>query len=131
MNLLTLVRVFGSLAGVATAVGATFLLSGAFSVMIAALHAGCREAARPFRRQAGALLHCQHRLKKLAAGHTLPVPPGESPLEGMEKSRVGDMIEFTLRQKVTPKTPLISRNFSLEVKRLFQKNNNEWTEGMF
>lgn len=113
--MLTLVRVFGSLAGVATAVGATFLLSGAFSVMITALHAGCREAARPFRRQAGALLRCQHRLKKLAAGHTLPVLPGESPLEGMAKSRIG-MIEITLRQKVTPKTQLLSRNFSLEVK---------------
>lgn len=84
LSALTLVKVFGGLAGVTTAVGATFLLSGAFLVMLAALHAGCREAAGPFRRQAGALLHCQHRLKELTAGHALPVLPGKSPLLGVE-----------------------------------------------
>lgn len=84
LSSLTLVKVLGGLAGVTTAVGAAFLLSGAFLVMIAALHAGCRKATGPFRKLAGALLHCQDRLKELTAGHALPVLPGESPLLGIE-----------------------------------------------
>lgn len=87
---LTLVKVLGGLAGVATAVGATFLLSRAFAVVLAALHAGRRKAAGPFRRQAGALLHLQHRLEELTAGHALPVLPGESPLVGMEAGKEQD-----------------------------------------
>lgn len=74
---LTLVGVSGSLAGVAAAIRAAFLLSGALSVVIAALNAGRRKAAGPLRRRTGALLHCQHGLNELAAGHTLPVLVGK------------------------------------------------------
>lgn len=87
---LTLVKVFRSLAGVPTAVGATFFLGRAFSVMITAFHAGCRETTGPFWREAGALLHCQHRLEELTAGHTLPVLPGECPLLRLEVGKVED-----------------------------------------
>lgn len=55
--LLTLVEIFGRLAGVATAVGAAFFLSGAFSVMITALHTGRCKAAGPVWRWTAALLH--------------------------------------------------------------------------
>lgn len=60
VRLLTFVEVFGRLAGVSAAVGAAFLLSGAFSVMITALHAGGREAAGSLWRWTAALLHSQH-----------------------------------------------------------------------
>lgn len=56
----TLVEVFGKLAGVAAAVGAALLLSGALPVAIAALHAGGREAAGSLWRWTAALLHRQH-----------------------------------------------------------------------
>lgn len=85
---LTLVKVFRGLAGVPTAVGATFFLGGAFLVMITAFHAGCCEAAGPVGRGAGALLHCQHRLEELTAGHTLPVLPGECSLLRWEEGQV-------------------------------------------
>lgn len=68
----------------AATVGAAFLLSGALSVMITALHAGRREAAGSLWRRTAALLHRQHRLKELAAGHALPVLPGKHPLDGLE-----------------------------------------------
>lgn len=77
---LTLVGVSGSLAGVATAIRAAFLLSGALSVVIAALNAGRRKAAGPLRRRTGALLHRQHGLNELAAGRTLPVLVGKHTL---------------------------------------------------
>lgn len=63
-----------------TAIGAAFLLHGAFSVTVAALHAGRREAAGPLRRRTMALLHRQHRPQELAARCTLPVVLGERPL---------------------------------------------------
>lgn len=84
---LTLVGVFGRLAGVTTAVGAAFLLSRAFSVLITALHAGCRETFGPLWRWTAALLYCQHRLKELAAGHTLPVLLGKHLLDGLGERR--------------------------------------------
>lgn len=83
---LTPVEVFGRLAGVATAVGAAFLLGGALPVAVAALHAGRRKAAGSLRRRADALLHLQHRLEELAAGHTLPVLFGKRSLDGLEKT---------------------------------------------
>lgn len=81
VKFLTLVEVFGRLAGIATAIGATFFPSRAFSVVIAALHAGCCKAAGSLWRWATALLHCQHRLKEFTAGHTLPVFFGKHPLQ--------------------------------------------------
>lgn len=84
---LTLVEVFGGLAGVATAVGAALLLSGALSVVIAALHAGRREAAGALWRWAAALLHRQHRLEELTAGNALPVLLGKHPLHESEGER--------------------------------------------
>lgn len=86
LSSLTLVKVFRGLACVTAVIGATFLLGGAFTVMITTLHAGCREAAGPFWEFAGALLHCQDRLEEVTAGHTLPVLPGEHPLLHQDKS---------------------------------------------
>lgn len=93
----TLVEVFGRLARVATAIGATFLLSRALSVMITALHAGGSKAAGPLWRWAGALLHRQHRLEELAAGHTLPVLVGKHLLNELE----GDKLPCLLSLGIT------------------------------
>lgn len=71
-----------------TAVGAALLLSGAFPIVIAALHTGRREAFGSLWRRTAALLHRQHRLKKLTAGHALPVFLGKDPLDGLGGRRV-------------------------------------------
>lgn len=108
---LTLVKVLRGLAGVPTAVRATFFLGGTFLVMIAALHAGCCEAAGPVWRGAGALLHCQHRLEELTAGHTLPVLPGECllfRLEGGGKCSIDEMPQKCLHQIIEIKIQIIA-----------------------
>lgn len=85
VKVFTIVQVFGRLTGVTTPVGAAFLLSRTFSVMIATLHAGCCEAAGSLRRWTAALFHRQDGLEELTAGHTLPVLLGKHPLNGLEE----------------------------------------------
>lgn len=82
--LLTLVEGFGSLTGAATAIGATFHLSRAFLVMIAALHASRSKATGLLWMRTAALLHRQHKLKELTTGYTLPILPEKHPLEWLE-----------------------------------------------
>lgn len=53
----TFVEILGQLAGVAAAVGAALFDSRALAILLAALHAGCREAAGLLRGRAVALLH--------------------------------------------------------------------------
>lgn len=77
----TLVDVTGSLAGVATAVGAAFLLSRALFVVITAFHTGSSKTTGSLWRWTAALLHHQHRVKELTAGHTLPVLSGKHSLD--------------------------------------------------
>ena len=60
LALLTFVKVFGRLAGVAAAIGAAFLLSRAFPVLITALYAGSSKTTGSLWRWTAALLRCQH-----------------------------------------------------------------------
>lgn len=90
----TFVEVLGHLAGVTAAVGAALLHRRALAVLLAALHASGREAARLLRRWAVALLHPLHRLEELAAGKALVVLLGKQRLggggRGREKKRTSD-----------------------------------------
>lgn len=69
----TFIEVLGKLTGVSTAIGAALLDSGAFAVLLTALHAGGSEAAGLLRGWAVALLQRLHRLEKLTARQTLVV----------------------------------------------------------
>lgn len=81
----TFIEVFGQLAGVSAAVGAALLHPRALGVLLAALHAGGREAAGLLRGGAVALLHPLHRLQELAACQTLVVLFGKEWLEDEEE----------------------------------------------
>lgn len=81
----TFIEVFGQLAGVSAAVGAALLHRRALGVLLAALHAGGREAAGLLRGGAVALLHPLHRLQELAARQTLVVLFGKEWLEDEEE----------------------------------------------
>lgn len=121
--LLTPVEVFGRLAGVATAVGAAFLLGGALSVVVAALHAGRRKAAGYLRRWTDALLHLQHRLEELAAGHTLPVLFGKHSLDGLEKTNklILSLTVSNLNVGLVLPSGLLISCFDLLIKNILQK----------
>ena len=82
--MVTFVEILGQLAGVAAAVGAALLHPRALSVLLAALHAGRREAAGLLRGGAVALLHALHRLQELAARETLVMLLGK---EGLRKNK--------------------------------------------
>lgn len=69
------------------AVGAALLHCRTLAVLLAALHAGCCEAAGLLRSRAVALLHPLHRLQELAAGQTLVVLFGKEWLEDMRKRK--------------------------------------------
>lgn len=83
---ITFVEVLGQLAGVSAAVGAALFHSRTLAVLLAALHAGRREAAGLLRRGTVALLHSLHRLQELTAGETLVVLLGK---EGLRRTRGG------------------------------------------
>lgn len=83
----TFVEVLGHLAGVTAAVGAALFHRRALGVLLAALHAGGREAARLLRRRTVALLHALHRLEELAAGEALVVLLGKQRLGGKKREK--------------------------------------------
>lgn len=79
----TFIEVFGQLAGVSAAIWAALLHCRTLAVLLAALYAGCREAAGLLWSRTVALLHPLHRLQELAACETLIVLFGKEWLEEM------------------------------------------------
>lgn len=86
----TFVEVLWHLAGVAAAVGAALFHGRTLSVLLAALHAGCCEAAGLLRRRTVALLHSLYGLEELAAGETLVVLLGKERLRRCGRRRGGE-----------------------------------------
>lgn len=78
----TFVEVLGGLTGVSAAIGAALLDSGALSILLTALHAGCSEATGLLRGRAVPLFHPFYRLQELTASQTLIVLLGKEGLEG-------------------------------------------------